>query len=55
MTFRSCVFGLVVVVATLAAIVVRRRLARRSACGDGAAEVAGPVDVQVLGSPSDGE
>jgi MFS superfamily sulfate permease-like transporter len=53
-TFASFVFGLVVAVATIAAILVRRRQARRSACGDGAAgEVTGPVYVQVLGSPPD--
>jgi selenocysteine lyase/cysteine desulfurase len=52
-TFASFVFGFVVAVATIAAL-VRRRQARRSACGDGAAgEVTGPVYVQVLGGPPD--
>lgn len=35
-TFAGVVFGLVVAVATIAAIVARRRQARRSGCGDGA-------------------
>jgi DNA-binding transcriptional MerR regulator len=52
LTFAGLVFGVVVALATVAAIVARRRQARRSTCGDGAAgEVTGPVPVQLLGSP----
>jgi hypothetical protein len=54
LAFAGLVFGVVVAVATIAAIVVRRRQARRSACGDGAAgEVTGPVSVQLLSTPPD--
>jgi uncharacterized protein (DUF58 family) len=54
MAFAGVVFGLVVAVATIAAIVVRRRQARRSGCGDGApGEVTGPVAVQLLSTPPD--
>ena len=54
LTFAGLVFGVVVAVATVAAIVVRRRQARRSTCGDGVAgEVTGPVSVQLLSTPPD--
>jgi hypothetical protein len=54
LTFAGVVFGVVVAVATIAAIVVRRRQGRRSGCGDGApGEVTGPVPVQLLSTPPD--
>ena len=54
LTFAGLVFGVVVAIATVAAIVVRRRQARRRACGDGTAgAAAGPVAVQLLGTPPD--
>ena len=48
------VFGVVVAVATIAAIVARRRQARHRASGDGAkGEAIGPVPVQLVGTPLD--
>lgn len=48
--FAGLVFGIVVAVATVAAVVARRRRTRPSACADPATPVAaGPVPVELLG------
>ena len=46
--FAGLVFGIVVAMATVAAVVVRRRRARTAACSTGAP---GPVPVQLGGRP----
>ena len=53
LTFAGLVFGVVVAVATIAAVVIRRRPARQSVCGDAAAGETGPVPVELLGTPPD--
>jgi hypothetical protein len=54
LTFAGLVFGAVVAVVTIAAIVVRRRQDQRRACDDGATgEDTDPVTVQLLSTPPD--
>ena len=53
LTFAGLVFGVVVAVATISAVVIRRRRARQSVCGDAAAGETGPVPVELLGTPPD--